>query len=341
MIKKEILATLSMGYCIDLVNWNGRQYCITASEERNGQVLLIDTETNKVQRIVGLSGGCMSILPIPEEPFAFLAIQRFFPIFDSADAEIVSCRLDSLQGEELTATVKLIAKLPYVHRIALTGVSGARVLLGATLCREKAYQEDWSHPGAVWRYKLSTQWDVLEHHCIFASLRMNHGMYLHEKNGQIIALFAGKEGVWSIDETGVSQLFCDYPISDLTLCDVDGDGKEEVICITPFHGNTLEIRKLSPEGWICLASMNLPFGHAVWSGVWKNTPVMLACSRGEDRRTWFAQLVWDGTSLHIEKTEVDINVGTTNISVIQQDDQLVIFAANHGQNEIAKYIITY
>ena len=71
MIKKEILATLSMGYCIDLVNWNGRQYCITASEERNGQVLLIDTETNKVQRIVGLSGGCMSILPNPEEPIAY------------------------------------------------------------------------------------------------------------------------------------------------------------------------------------------------------------------------------------------------------------------------------
>jgi len=179
MVKKEKYADLYMGYCISLMEVGEKTYCLAASESRDGEILLIDTETNGVQKIRGLQGGMMNVIPVPEEQGAFLAIQKFYPIFDSKAAEIVYCKIQSFEGEELEADVSVVDYLPYVHRIGLTGEEGKRKIIAATLCHNKEYQDDWSFPGGVYEYLLDENMGMKAKRMILDGLHKNHGMFLH------------------------------------------------------------------------------------------------------------------------------------------------------------------
>lgn len=340
MIVKEKLAALPKGYCISLANWKGKEYCITASEDRDGDVLLIDTQQKRVQRITGLAGGVMSILPIPEDEGAFLAIQRFFPIFDSKEAEIVYCKVKAWEGDALPAEVHTVAKLPYVHRIALTGEPGARKIIAATLCHSKAYTEDWSQPGAVYEYSLNSLLQAAQRKTLIDGIHKNHGMYTYQKSGGSYTLVSGAEGVWALDAAGNSQKLCDEPVSDLCMFDVDGDGVDEMVCIAPFHGNYLRILKKKGPEWAVLAEREISFGHAVWSGLCGGVPVILCCSRGDARNTVLYLLTWEGDALRMEALDIDLDIGSTNIVVKEQGEGLLLYAANHGHGETARYTIT-
>lgn len=339
MITKEKLAVLPIGYCISLMELQGRQYCITASEDRDGELLLIDTQTKSVQKVTGLSGGVMSILPIPEREGEFLAIQRFYPVFDSKEAEIVHCRLGHLDGETIPATVRTVADLPYVHRIALTGTPQARTLVAATLCHGKDYIDDWSKPGAVYSYRLDSELNVFDRRLLLDGIYKNHGMYQYRKTGGMYVLVSGEQGVWVIDGTGACEKLCNEPVSDLCMFDVDGDGMDEMICIAPFHGDTLKVLKKSGDAWITLAQEKLSFGHAVWCGLCSGAPVILACNRGGDRATTLYRPVRSGEKLDLTCVDVDLGVGATNIAVQPQAQGLVLYAANHGCDETARYMI--
>lgn len=340
MIVKEKLASLPMGYCIGLMDLGGERYCITASEDRGGGVLLIHTQTKRVQRITGLAGGIMSILPIPEEEGGFLAIQRFYPVFDSARAEIVHGRLKSLGGETLAAEVRTVAELPYVHRIALTGAPGARGVLAATLCRSKAFTNDWSQPGAVYEYRLDRHFQAAGCRLLLDGIHQNHGMYEYRREGGSDILVAGEEGVWAVDARGGTQKLCGEAVGDLCMYDVDGDGTDEMICITPFHGDRLRILKKGAQDWQTLAEEPVNFGHAVWGGSCGGAPVVLACSRGGDRAIALYRPVWERGHMRLERAEIDADVGASNIAVRQQGGAVVLYAANHGRNETARYTIT-
>lgn len=339
MIRKEILAQLPMGYCITLAQFGGRRYCITASEARDGKVLLIDVESGRVQEITGLAGGIMSILPVPEEPAAFLAIQRFYPVFDSREAEVVCCRLESLEGDVLPATVETVVRLPYVHRIALAGKQGERKLVAATLCRWKDFVEDWSRDGQVWEYTLDNGLHAVDQRLLLEGIHKNHGMFTWEAGHRI--LIAGEEGVWALRQDGIAEKFCDEAVGDLCMYDVDGDGVEEMVCITPFHGNTLKVLKPAAGGWQCLDTAPLKFGHAVWCGPCGGSPVVLSCSRGGDRCT---RLYRPGTAMDssfaLVAMDVDKDVGAANIAVEPRENGIVLYAANHGCGETARYEIT-
>lgn len=340
MIVKERLAALPMAYCINRMTWRGRSYCITASEDRAGEVLLIDIETKGVQKIQGLAGGVMSILPVPEEEGTFLAIQRFYPVFDSREAEIVCCRLEDSGEETLQARVETVTKLPYVHRIALTGEQGRRHIVAATLCADKAFQDDWSKPGAVYDFTLDPALRVVEKKLLLDGIHKNHGMYEYRKNGGLYVLVSGEEGVWAIDARGAAQKLCDESIGDLCMYDVDGDGIDELLCIAPFHGSSFRILKRECWGWKTLSCAEVDFGHAVWCGPCGDRTVAITCSRGGDRCIRMYIPSWDGEALHLECADIDVDVGASNINVDVQQDQIILYAADHGRNEIARYTIT-
>lgn len=339
MIVKETLAELNMGYCISMMQINGRTYCITASEDRDGEILLIDVVTKSVQKIVGLAGGVMSIVPVPEEPATFLAIQRFYPIFDSKEAEIVCCRLDTLEGAVLQAQVETVTKMPYVHRIALTGKPGARKIVAAALCCKKDFIDDWSSAGIVKEYLLDGQLCCIDERLLLEGIHKNHGMYLYEKDGQSLTLVAGEEGVWSIDCDGNTEKLFDEPVSDLCMYDLDGDGEDEMICIAPFHGNCLKVMKRTAGKWDCIYESPVDFGHAVWCGPCGDAVVILSCSRGGDRCTRLYRLGWKGDAMTVDTEDVDQDVGASNIAVDIQKTGLILYASNHGINETARYTI--
>lgn len=306
---------------------------MTASEAREGEVLLIDTQTKRVQIISGLAGGVMSLIPIPEDEGAFLAIQKFYPVFDSAAAEIVYCKLQHTDEAVLKAEVRVVACVPYVHRIALTGCAGARKLLAANLCNSKAFQDDWSQPGEVKEFTLNNAFEVTDCRIVVDGIHKNHGMYLHHSQ----VLVSGEEGIWSIDAAGAAEKICDSAVSDLCLFDIDGDGIEEIICIAPFHGNAVQVLKRNAAGWEIMHEETVNFGHAIWCGMLGDTPAILSCSRGGDRATWLYRLLETGK---YERILIEGNVGAANITVAEDGEQIVLYAANHGENETARYTIS-
>ena len=339
MIVKQKLASISMCYSITLMEVNGREYCVSASEERDGEIVMIDTETKAVSKITGLAGGVMAIIPIPEKKGAFLAIQKFYPIFDSRAAEVVYCTLPDELSEVMEADVKLVANIPFVHRIALVGEPGNRKMIAATLCKDKDFIEDWSKPGSVYEYSLDDNMQVTDKKVLIEGIFKNHGMYVYEKKGGAYTLISGNEGVWAIDANSNVQKLSDEPISDLCMYDVDGDGIDEMVCIAPFHGDNMKIFKKAKEGWDCIADEPITFGHAIWSGLCSGEPLVLSCSRGGDKCTRIYHPVWEDGSLKMETMNIDEGVGASNIYVKEEDGTVVLYASNHGVGEVARYMI--
>ena len=347
MIVKERLAFLSMCYSVTLMEVNGREYCVSASEERDGKVVLVDTETKEVAEIAGLAGGVMAVVPIPEENGGFLAIQKFYPVFDSAAAEVVHGTLclkkeETAEGklpETVGAKVGLVARIPYVHRIGLAGEAGRRRMIAATLCKSKRFVEDWSQPGYVYEYTLDGDFQVTKTETLLEGITKNHGMYTYEKRGGAYTLISGEEGVWAIDGKSQIQKLCEEPVSDLCLYDIDGDGVDEMVCIAPFHGDHLRVFKKTAGGWECLADEGITFGHAVWCGACKGAPLILCCSRGGDKCSRAYRPVWEEGKLGFETMDVDEGVGASNIHVKEAEGAVVFYAANHEVGEVARYTI--
>ena len=338
MIVKEKLAKLSMCYCITLMEYRGREYCVSASEERDGEIVMIDTETKQTGKIYGLSGGVMAIIPIPGKDGDFLAIQKFYPVFDSREAEVVYCRISGEFGETMKAEVETVVCLPFVHRIALVGEPGNRKLIAAVLCEDKECVEDWSKPGAVYEYALDENMRVTACRVLLEGITKNHGMYTYRKQGGSYLLISGEQGVWAIDGRGNTRKLCDEPISDLCMYDVDGDGVDEIVCIAPFHGNAMKVLKKAGNGWSCIAEEEISFGHAVWSGQCGRGALLLSCSRSGDKCTRIYRPCGAG-EFCLEKMDVDEGVGASNIHMKETDGTLVLYAANHEIGEIARYYI--
>ena len=339
MIKKESLCQLSMAYSINMLSYHGKKYCIAASESRDGQILLIGTYTLEIKQVTGLSGGVMSIIPIPEKEGSFLAIQKFYPIFDSIEAEIVYCKLSGSDNQTVTANVTTIDRLPYVHRIALSGSPSARRLIASTLCGGKHGIEDWSQPGSIYEYYLNSDMDMIKKRCLLTGIHKNHGMFEDDSFGTGRILVAGEEGVWTI-EPGLTprQIICG-PVSDLCMFDIDQDGTDELLCITPFHGNSWNIYKKNADNWNVISSLPAAFGHVIWAGLCGSTPIILLCNRGSARDTVAYRPTWDGRQLQLNQILIDTNTGAANIFVEHEKNGIVIYAANHGCNEVARYFI--
>lgn len=339
MIVKEKLANISMCYCITLMIYNDREYCICASENREGEIVMIDTETKAVSKITGLAGGVMAVIPVPEENGGFLAIQKFYPVFDSRKAEVIYGKISGEMTEVMEAQVTTVTKLPYVHRIALTGKQGERRMIAASLCENKDYIEDWSRPGAVYEYILDKDMQVKERRTLVTGITKNHGMFTYEKQGGSYILVSGESGVWAIDTKGTVQKFFDEPISDLCLYDVDGDGMDEIVCIAPFHGNTMQIWKMTKKGWECIAEEPVTFGHAIWSGKCGNGSLLLSCSRGGRKNTTIYRPSEGDGGFALEIMDIDEGGGASNICVKEAGEAVELYAANHETGEVARYII--
>ena len=339
MVIKEKLAALSMCYSITVMEYHGREYCISASEERDGGIVMIDTETKAVSELEGLAGGVMAVIPIPEHEGEFLSIQKFYPIFDSGKAQVVRCRISGEISPKMQAEVSVVADIPFVHRIALAGTPGKRKIIAATLCRDKAFIDDWSQPGSVYEYDLDENFKVVGITPLIQGITKNHGMYLYEKQGGSYILISGEQGVWVIDEKSGFRKLSEEAISDLCMFDVDGDGIDEMVCIAPFHGDHMKVFKKTAEDWEYIADEPIHFGHAIWSGMCGEKPLIISCSRGEDKCTRiYRQVIRKGEFL-LESTDIDEGVGASNIHVVEKDGAVVLYAANHGIGQVARYTI--
>lgn len=289
-------------------------------------------------------GGTMCFVRVPEANGDFLAVQNFFPTFDSKHAVISWCTPQADDHWD----VKVVLNLPYVHRFDVLSADGVHYFVGCTLCTSKKDKDDWSDPGKVWVGELpKTPHEAISISPILDGLVRNHG-YCHVTwKGRDAGLVTADQGVFVIlppakkgGEWTIEKLL-DRPVSDVTLCDIDGDGVDEMLTLEPFHGKTVAVSKLVNGKYEVMWTYEKPvdFAHVAWGGTLRGKPCFLFAYRKEG-----AELVM----VTCEKAEpftlkyevIEAGGGPSNVSVVHEKDRDVIVTANRMTGEAALFLVT-
>jgi len=342
-IEKKVLDQMHRCYCAGHVTVNGILKVVLASEEIDGPCYAYSGENFEDKEVIWeKGGGTMSFVPIPGTNGEFLAIQNFFPGFNSKDAKIVWGRYKDGRW-----VVKDFLILPYVHRFDILESEGKLYFIGATLCCSKQERNDWSDPGMVWvgglPDNLNERMDIKP---IKDFLLKNHGYcrgYYQDTQAGFITCDSGIYTV--IPPSGksswkVKQLMADR-VSDVAVYDMDKDGDNEYAVITPFHGNVMEIRKIIDDRryeTIYTYPYEMDFAHAVWAGEVFGTPTVVLGIRNRECELSYIQ--YNGATNRFETHIIEKGVGTANVSLVSEEDRVLLISANHTKNEAAVYIIT-
>ena len=243
-IQKQVLATLKGCYSCNSIELDGRTNILLASEGENACLAWSAPDYKQSHTVWEGPGGTMSIVPIPGTNGEFLAVQKFFRMFDWEEAKVVHVRPQANGGYEVTD----ILQLPYVHRFDLLTVGGRHYFIGCTLATKKATKEDWSSPGKIWVGEY-TGVGPMSITVLKDGLTKNHGYSRLDRGGALSGLVTCEQGAFEVvppqapdGEWSVTQ-FMDWPISDISAIDIDGDGELEFATIEPFHGQYFRVYK--------------------------------------------------------------------------------------------------
>jgi hypothetical protein len=334
-ITKRHLCDLPCCYAASYVERNGRNLLLLAPDAP-GPCYGFDSVTFQQETVWEQPGGTMAMIPVPGGNGDFLAVQRFFPGFQAQKAEVVHAQ--NKNGEWY---IKTLFQLPYVHRFEVLERDGRRYLLCGTLCTSKKNENDWSSPGGLYAAELPDDPNnPIKLSQIASGMTRNHGFW---RVNQLTALTSCDQGVyevWPPDKRGgnwVVHKIIDKPASDIALCDIDGDGENEMAVIEPFHGSQFNIYRKGENGYSLLYQYphKTEFLHVVWGGKIRGQPVFIGGCRGGNKELFL--LRWQNGKIVNEI--IDKGAGPANVSVINMPDRDLILAANHEIGEGAVYIV--
>lgn len=341
-VKKRVLAHLTKCYCVAPLIYKGEKHYLAASE-KDFPCLLFDGQGNQAATVWEHPGGTMSAVQIPGADGAFLATHRFYSPNDSREA----CIVMAVPGEDGWKITRL-ALLPHVHRFDILERDGVRYLIACTLCSGRDYKDDWSHPGKIYGCRLPGD---LEHKDgtyrlplvpIKEQLLKNHGYSRWRRNKVECGLITSEEGVFCVtppepgrEEWGIERLL-DVPVSDCVPVDFDGDGLDELLTLSPFHGDTVRIYHLDGGGayrQVYEHPDKLPFAHGICGGFYRETgQALVGCRQGGRELLRF---YWNPRTGGYESQVLDRDAGSAN--VLWDGD--VILSANRERDEVAWYEI--
>lgn len=340
-IEKKVLTSLHRCYATGSTIINGADKIIFATEGQ-GAAYMYSTDDFHQSTIWDNPGGTMSIVPVPDKNGDFLAVQNFFPTFDSAEATIVWAHLED--NEQWS--IKTILHLPYVHRFdIITGEDGTHYFIGCTLCTSKTDKNDWSDPGRIYVGKLPDDLNTpIKLNIIKGNLLRNHGYSHTIWNNKMAGMITAENGVFAVtppakfgEDWSIEQIN-DIPTSDIAVGDIDNDGIDELITIEPFHGNRFVIRHKSEEGYKPVYEYPEPmeFGHVVWTGKLRGIPTIIGGQRRNSKDLFYIQYK-NGQYI---KTTIDEGIGPSNVYVLNKKNHDIIISANREIGEAVIYIVT-
>jgi hypothetical protein len=337
-VTKTILARLDKCYATCAMEIGGALRYIVATEGAGPCVAFSDAD-HSMETVWEGPGGTMNIVPIPGIPDQFLATQDFVPTFQAKESKIVH-----VMYNDGSWSVKPLMTIPYLHRFDVCQVGDRRFLVGATLALYKEGREDWTKPGSVYVGELP---DVLDGpfpiRPVIGGITKNHGFCKAAWKGRAAYLVAGVEGVWVLyipdSPSGAweSERIIDHEVSDMAVCDIDGDGKLEIATIEPFHGSKGIIYKEIRGMLVPVLEHEYEFGHVVWGGTLAGKPAFLIGGRKGGRE--LNCFVWNAREGAIERILIDDTGGASNIAVCHKADCDMILAANREIGEVALYEI--
>jgi len=341
-ITKKHLCDLPNCYAVTSTVLDGEN-CYLFATELNGCCKLISGQDFSCSNVWTEPGGTMAMKKLPNMGGDFLAIQHFLPVFQAANSTLVWAHHTKV-GTEFVWNVKTLFTLPYIHRIDILQRGGVNYLIATTLCAEKKAPDDWSSPGAVYAAVLP---DDLNHpinlKVVKNGLLQNHGYCHVEQSGYDSALISTASGVFSLTppehpsgEWEVETVL-DHPVSDIAMCDLDGDGTLELITIEPFHGNRFIVNKKVENGYENIYEYSKPieFGHVVWGGKIRGVPTVIGGYRQLEKELFMLQY-HDGKFV---ETVLDKGQGPSNVAVVNEANRDLILTANCGVGEAAVYVV--
>lgn len=249
--KHKKLDELYRAYAASILEIDGQKACLVASEEVGYPCYMYTGENFENKEVVWQEGGgCMSIIQIPNKENEFLAVMDFYLKVSPSKSKLVWGKY----SKETGWVVKDVVYLPFLHRFDIYNVEGQNYVIAATIADDKDHKEDWSRPGSIYVGKLPDDpTQGIELKKIGTGYYRNHGYYRVEKDGRQVGYFTSDQGIIKItpyaDKEWEIEKVLDGMIGEVALMDIDGDGKDELMTIEPFHGDTMKIYKETENGY--------------------------------------------------------------------------------------------
>ena len=351
-VEKKVLATLNKCYAISRLPYKG-QTCFLVAAEKKDPCYLFAEDGTMLETVWTEPGGVMTMVPVPGTDGQFLATHEFYSPNDSLNARIVAATPEGNGKWE----VHTICYIPFVHRFGILRRGGINYLLACALKTGHEYKNDWRFPGACYGAELPEDLsgfndaNPLKLELIAGNLLKNHGYCKVSHGGHDAGLVACEEGTFLFDPPAVRggswevTQISSVPSSDSVLMDFDGDGKEELGMISPFHGSSLTIWHLDEHGnYVPQWKYDCPESetemiHATWADLILDKPTWLVGWRKGTRKT--IAITWDAAAGSYRTDLLDENTGCANIMHLKKSaGKEIVIAANREIDEIAMYTIT-
>lgn len=367
-VKKKVIGSLEKCYSLAMLHYKGKDHFLAAAEKVNS-CFLYDLEGNYEETVWEGPGGVMTMVQVPGSDGQFLATQKFYSPNDSREASLAAVTPRSPAIPESPAELKKAAasgrvwenseweirtllQLPFVHRFDIIRENNINYLIACTLKSGHEYKNDWSHPGRVYAGILPDNLctDRLSYHeegrpsltVLMDGMYKNHGYCRYEKDGKKGAVISCEQGVYffEVPETAGGQWRTTKLIgeaaSDALLIDLNRDGEDELVTLSPFHGDTLRIYEKRQGEYICAYTFPkpLPFLHALWGGTLYGRPAVIIGHREGERQ--LLMLGYDRRNGYTYDI-LDRGCGAANVLHYTRRGKEIIVAANRETDEIAMY----
>ena len=349
-IEKKVISNLNKCYAMSELTYKG-EHCFLVAAEKHDPCYLFAEDGTQLETVWQEPGGVMTMTPVPGGNGAFLATHQFYSPNDSAKAKIVIATPVSENNWE----IRTLTDAPFVHRFGILNRNGVNYLIVCCLKSDHEYKNDWRFPGACYGAVLPedlsaySEDNQLKLTPIKTGMLKNHGYSLVKKDGHDAALVGCEEGAFLFSppaspdgEWEVEQLLS-VPCSDAVLADFDGDGKLELGCIAPFHGNSLVIYHLDehdnyvPQWKYSRPEAETEMIHATWVCNLLGKPTWIVGWRKGSKDT--IAITWGEGDYATEF--IDRNTGAANaLHFVNKDGKDVIVCTNREIDEVAMYIIT-
>lgn len=342
-VKKKVISNLNKCYSIARLQYQGGEHILVAAEKQD-PCYLFDLDGNLEDTVWEEPGGVMSMVQVPGSDGVFLATHRFYSPNDSKEAKIVIVRPLAKGNWE----VKTLVDLPFVHRFDVVTRNGVSYLIACALKSGHEYKEDWSMPGKVYAAVLPEDLEgydenhQLELKVLKDQMLKNHGYYKVQKDGVDTCLISSNEGVFRFtppeapDKEWKIEQLVDEPASDAVLVDLDGDGKEELAFISPFHGNQVCIYRETENGYDKVYSYDTAeFAHAIYGGTLLGKPAVIIGHRKGERDLLL--FTWDQDKGEFQAEILDHDCGPANVLKFTRGEEEVLVSTNREINEVAMY----
>jgi hypothetical protein len=343
-IEKKVMAELPRCYATACFDIDGEPTILFATEGEGACFAFSGPDFGDKRSVWEGPGGTMSIVPIPGTRGEFLAVQKFFKLFQWDEAVIVWVKPQPGGG----FAQRQILHLPYIHRFDLFKVGDRIHFLGCTLAESKETRDDWTKPGKIYVGELDPDWEKpLETRIFRDGLFRNHGYSRSTWKGREAGLVTSDEGAFALippsgaDEDWSIDRFMDWPISDIAGCDIDGDGELEYATIEPWHGDRFRVYKKSGGAFrrVFEHPEVAEFYHVVAPARLRGESVFIGgCRRGSQQL--FYVRASSREPLVLEAVAIEGGVGPSNAAVLNEADRDLIISANREKGEAALYFVT-